>query len=132
MVTDERNGTRCNWRRIAARHWKLLLAMALAAGALIAYVRVPELSSERTPEGSAYATQFRAMLWQYRNETGDYPRTAHKLVDEFGPYLASLAEQRLSFLEDSKVLLESSRYRFEMEYYYVSPDTPPTIAWQER
>jgi hypothetical protein len=102
-----------------------VLAAAVALACLAIYRGMPKLPRHN----SAYLQVMRDHVWYYRQETGDYPKTARHLVEQVGPRMAAGGGLKLSLLHDDVVLLEGGKLKIEVEYYYVSPDTFPTTVW---
>jgi len=111
------------------RHWKAIVAVGFAAACVAVYLRLPKIARDDTP---TYCTVLTNHIWYYRQETGDYPKSARELVEEVGPRMLAGGGLELSFLHDDVVLLEGPKRKIEVEYYYVSPDTMPTTTWSRR
>ena len=109
------------------RHWKPLLATAIALACVAVYLGMPKIA--RGPRGYAYVKVMMAWVWDYRRETGDYPRTAREVVDEVGPRVLARSGLKVSLVHGDRIRVEGPKGKGEIQYYYVSPDTPPTIDW---
>ena len=108
-------------------HWKALLATGIALACVAVYLRLPK----RHHDFHAYRVILVNQTWEYRQETGEYPKTARELVEKVGPRMLSENGLKLSFLHDDIVLVEGGKLKIEVEYYYVSPDTTPMPIWRE-
>jgi len=97
--------------------WILPAAAALCLLALLAFFLH---SLPRLPKPVPVAPRvFRDILWAYRQQTGDYPKTAHDVVTEAGPHIYEPAGWKLSFLGDGRLVVDDGRTKMEIDYYSI-------------
>lgn len=107
-------------RRWFVRHWKMLVATALVAGAVIFYLRLPVV------RGDGYPVQLILLAEVLRDhwvETGSYPQDAESLVAQLGPKIAELGYE-LRYMQGDVFRFVGRRHIAQVEYRPASDGLP--------